>query len=317
MAKNVIRSFASQTPRPALSVLRSAYVAARFADPDGLSIADPDRWLESERKTSALDLDAWNRLTSEADFTSATLNREVEILRRYADPVVFAGGRIESFSLTFSAMLHAFDPYRASVFMGFSLSPIVVFSGSKHAVRLEEDSETETVAFQTAESLDVCDALFMSWAKGGPHAERAREFLCDAAERAFIQLRAEYGHAFDESVAIAADGSSVICADRVLLYTETPTVAARAYPSVLCKAGKLDVAQLQKLPALEVPGTLHEFLVSHGGKRSDAEGLLLCARQTGTTQTLVITKADGKRLFVSRIDAAGLSALPPGGVTVV
>jgi hypothetical protein len=280
---------------------RVAYVRARFADIGEFGTEDIEDWLECQR-VSPVPAAGWESFLSCPTILDAARQCEVEVLRRNADPVPVTA-QTPGLVRGLRTLLAALDPYKASVYLGQSFGPVILFPhGSKPpSMRIEQEKEEGHFSFSTLESVHVIDVLFTTWKNRGAKYEAARKFLCDAfaEEIGRVRIRAEYD--FDTSVAVSDDGTRVVQADWVVLFEEVRGVArAYRYPAEAFMLDKLE-ADLGCIDREEIglAETSGDFFHTLKQGQTSAQTLILSCLEVRVAQERIFLTGDEQGIFMS------------------
>ncbi len=315
MAKNP-RSFFPfpRLMRQSLSALKQLYISAKFEYE--LGYRDPHDWLELESRSTTPNLDLWSWLMSETSGSSVFLGRETEILRKSCEPFDMKRyGAVQPVDELLVSILAAFDPYRASVYLG-SAEPIVAWQHPGGCVRLVSHPDAIGILAQPVSPADIFDVVLTTWNGGRSKALRARDCACEAGELAIAELEVGFSADFDSAVAVSWNGTTIAQADRVVIFDSASV--ARIYSANRFQTNKLDLDQSFDSTILEIEGnTLDVLRIHRPQKMLPIRAYLAALRSLPTApQGLIRTKDDQKLIFVTHVAATGDLTLPDQGVLV-
>lgn len=265
--------------------LREAFVCKRFNEEDYYGLANIEQWLERQRPAEHPDEERWNYCLSTTDaLLFASHGRELQTLSECADPSPIIPQESPTeydheilHRARIAPLLLSFDPSKASIYYGHVHGMNIVCGHGSDAkgFALHEEHDANGKSFTTIKPLhpvDVIDAVFATWVRGGSKAAAARQFLCDALAEAIRRNRLQAEKDFDKAVAVSEDGRKIVHTDQVVVVHQDLTW--KAYPPDFFQRHKILRSKSFGRDLNLIPcGSFAELIVWHhdkiGGRECD------------------------------------------------
>lgn len=281
----------------------------------GKNIGKLREWFDSQRIASQPDLPSWHKALDVTSMFSA-ISQEVlsrgwgMVLRDVAEPMrpwdqayteyvealptylQWFAKRLSPATSIFSIAQHDRMAYVNSLNAADSSDEVLV-------VHLDPDDDEAELSH--ASELDLLDAALNSWHRGNDRADRAKKICCDWMQSALSGVESMAGRAFDEAVAVSADGRRILNVDYVVVYRYHPRhkLTAHCYRSTSFQEHKicLGAPHVVKVPMPNKKRTDQELFLwamKNLAKQAVAEGLKSKKRQIfiqiGLVKVLLIDK---------------------------
>lgn len=299
-----------------MTELREAFVHARFAEEHCFGRADIETWLAREREAERPEYDPatyaspWNAVLLSDHMSFAALGKERERLTTLATPLtetpawLLVSDRARTQRAEVEHLLAMIDRTRVDTYYGYGeghVLPILVTksSDSDHAVALDCDA-VAGVAIQPLHSQHVVDAIFAEWMYGGPRWREARQFICGALAKDVHQERRMAEYDFDEAVAVSADGTRIVRADRVFTFDPRDPIGL-AYVNVTATEFHVRGVKVLLMPELKRNERMHGdgAVFDHAGILADLLQQCMTGRQH---RQVLATSLTGNTFLITHPD---------------
>ncbi|MFH1098905.1 MAG: hypothetical protein V1723_03225 [Candidatus Uhrbacteria bacterium] len=215
--------------------LREAFVRNRFAEPAVFGLSGIEEWLRIQRKAERPEGVFWELFLPRGFMAMCVATSPITHLRERATPYekfpgerliqpIFPHGHGVHYLL---GALHASSMIEG-VYYGHSVGCVIAYiledGVTRSLLMIRKGVHQQLVVEQEPTNPPgaahlVTDALFAEWNRQRPKWSAARAFLCDALAEEVKRERAKAEADFDSAVAVSADGTKIVHADWVAVWT--------------------------------------------------------------------------------------------------
>lgn len=261
-----------------MAELREAFVRTRFAEDHCFGRPDIEEWLTREREAERPECDQnadespWDAVLCNEAMMLSVRRRKLGILKEYATPLTEMPPMVsedpreaQHYEDLVRALLSMVYRTRVNVYYGYRRwqghpgLPILVTTRSDGDHVLACDLATPEMVEMVLRPLDtvhVVDALFAEWLYGRPRWRKARQFICDALAKSIRKERRMAEDDFDEAVAVSADGTRIVRADRVFTFDPRDPIGL-AYANITATEFSQRGAKVLLMPELKRNERMH------------------------------------------------------------